>query len=316
MVILFIFLFTAAAFSQRISIEAKLDTSVILIGDQVRFTLELVADKGIEAVFPQVPDTIKGIEILDTSVIDTSFSEKGEQIFKKYYTFTSFDSGMHRIPGYPFIVRWKDGFDTLVSRETFLSVFTVNVDTATVIKDIKPPLGAPVTFRELLPYILISLLLLALAAGVYYYIRVRRNKLPLFGLPKPKEPAHRIALNQLDLLKEERLWQKNEYKLYFSRLTDILRTYFDNRYSMNSMEQVTDEILAEFRRMHLLDSITFDRMALLLSTADLVKFAKHIPLADECDQAMQTVYHIVLTTKQDEVLDETAQHLPGKESQS
>ncbi len=57
------------------------------------------------------------------------------------------------------------------------------------------------------------------------------------------DPAHVIALRDLERLMSEKLWEKGEIKAYYTRLTEILRQYLENRFSVYSLEMTTDETL-------------------------------------------------------------------------
>jgi hypothetical protein len=60
--------------------------------------------------------------------------------------------------------------------------------------------------------------------------------------PKPVEPAHVWALAELKKLNSEKLWQKDEHKKYYSRLSEIIRSYLEYRYDVLALESTTDEI--------------------------------------------------------------------------
>ena len=112
----------------------------------------------------------------------------------------------------------------------------------------------------------------------------------------PKEAAHLIALRALENLKEKKLWQQNEYKAYYSELTEILRTYLFNRWEISAMEMVSDEILQALRP-YLTDPTLLEKLQKTLQTADGVKFAKATPLPDENMQSYQWIYELVEATQ-------------------
>ena len=99
------------------------------------------------------------------------------------------------------------------------------------------------------------------------------------GLPVPAEPAHVIALRELTRLKEEELWQKGEMKEYYSRLSDILRRYIDNRYGISSPELTTDETVRMLQKAAVTTHGQMTLVKELLSLSDMVKFAKYLPRA-------------------------------------
>jgi hypothetical protein len=116
--------------------------------------------------------------------------------------------------------------------------------------------------------------------------------------------AHEIAYDELLALKEKQLWQSQQFKLYYTELTEILRRYIYNRYTIEAMEQTTDDIISEFRQNKQLREKK-DEIKLLsdvLRLADLVKFAKYQPLPDECSRSFSQVETFVDNTR--EILNE------------
>jgi len=290
--------------AQQIKATASLDSTNILIGDQVKLFLEIDHPKGVDVTFPQVPDTIAGyIEVLGKTAIDTFEGDKSDNIKQvQAYTITSFDSGSYRIPPYWFGINTDGTVDSVPSNGVTLNVYTMQIDTTKGPADIKMPYGAPLTLKEVTPYILGVILIGAIIFFLLYSIKRKKKNKPLFVRPqKPKEPAHVVALRELDRIKDEKVWQKGKTKLYYSELTDTLRTYIEDRFEIRAMEQVTDEILDSFRHQKgLLNDKNFSNLTQILQLADLVKFAKYEPLPDDDNLALVNAYFFVNETKKEE----------------
>ena len=92
------------------------------------------------------------------------------------------------------------------------------------------------------------------------------------------------------------MWQNNKHKLYYSLLTEILRTYIDGRWGVSAMEMTSDEIIAAMRSVELPDKARMDLTA-ILRDADLVKFAKFAPEAEQNENDYQKAYYFVEETK-------------------
>jgi hypothetical protein len=157
-----LFFVTAAAMPQDIKITSSPDTSAILIGDQAGFTVSAEIPKGTAAEINMLSDTLAGkIVILARSPRDTSLSPDGAITITDRYLITSFDSGTYTIP--PFYAEIVSG-DSLIrfySDYSFLTVLRPDVtppDTTEVIFDIVGPRGAPLTFAEILPWLVIALI--------------------------------------------------------------------------------------------------------------------------------------------------------------
>ncbi len=290
--------------AQQIKATASLDSANILIGDQVKLFLEINHPKKVTVGFPQVPDTIQGlIEVLSRSGVDT-FEVDDKELIKEIqsYTITCFDSGSYRIPPYWFSFDMDGITDSIPSNGVTLNVHTMKIDTTKGPTDIKMPYGAPLSLKEVIPYILGVILIGAIIFLILYSIKRKKNNQPIFARPqKPKEPAHIIALRELDRIKSEKIWQKGKTKQYYSEVTDALREYIEDRFEISAMEKTTDEILQSFKyRNDLLGEKSFNNLSQILSLADLVKFAKYKPLPDDDNLSLVNSYFFINDTKKDE----------------
>lgn len=301
-------LLTSYLFSQGITATATLDTSVIVIGQQTKLTLRVdyKTDQGnIKIDFPKIHDTlIKQIEVVAKSkperfVPDSSDMTRMAQT--QTLIITSFDSGFYAIPPFKFIVS-GDSSKAIETEALLLGVSTVEVDTTLAIKDIKPPIEVPFSWKEYLPYVYWGAGIAAALAGFIFlivYITKKQKKTPAPPVVVPKTPVHVIALEQLEKLREEKLWQNGKLKEYHSALSDIIRQYIEHRFYINAMEQVTDEIMYSFRTVDLNDELRM-RLRHMLVLSDLVKFAKEQPLPNENEQSWTNAYEFVMATKKDE----------------
>lgn len=293
------------AWSQAIKPKASIDSIHLLIGDQTRLHLEIEYPKEVEIMFPVPGNQLsEQVEVLERSVIDTIKIDDRTIRLSQSFLITSFDSGSHLIQPFWFSVKHGMIEDSVSTNPLMLNVYNIpNIDSLIQALqgpiDIKGPYDAPVTLKEVAPWLLGALLLAGFIFLVVYAIGRRRKNQPIFGFPaKPKEPAHIIALRSLDRIKEEKIWQQGHTKKYYSELTDVVRTYIEDRFSVQAMEQTSEETLEAFRfRSSLVDEQCFNNLRQLLTTADLVKFAKFEPLPDDNNMALVNAYFFVNQTK-------------------
>jgi hypothetical protein len=309
----------ASTFAQRIRATASIDSTNILLGDQVKLFLEIDHPTNIRIEFPQVPDTIAGyVEVLSRFETDT-FELENEEFQKQIraYLITSFDSGSYRIPPFWFKIDLEGRTDSIPTNGVTLNVHTIPVDTTRGPTDIKLPYDAPVTLKEVTPYILGIILIGAILFFILYAIKRKRNNQPLFVLPqKPKQPAHVIALHELDRIKNEKIWQQGKTKQFYSEVTETLRKYIEDRFEIPAMEQTSDETLESFRtRRGVLKDKTFENLRQILKLADLVKFAKYQPLPDDNNMTLLNAYFFVNDTKIEEKKAETPEHIKDEEGE-
>ncbi len=298
--------------AQSVQVNAQFDSTAMMIGDQIKLRIELERQKDVRVQFPAWVDTLtRNIEIVEAYPIDSIKAANGMIRLKQDILVTSFDSGRHVLPPirFPFVA---DGHaDTIATRPIYLDVLTMPLDTTQNIADIKPIYKMPISWADIWPWLLrFGLLLLGaviIAFGIYAFIRWRNNK-PIFSVPKPVEPPHIIALRDLDKLRGEKLWQNNRTKDYYTRLSDVVRTYIEGRFGVMAMEMTSDEILSGLRNADFEDNNLVDRLRKLFSLADLVKFAKAEPLPDENETSMLDSYLFVNNTK----IEEVAPDEPGE----
>jgi hypothetical protein len=298
-------LFMAAVLSftmqgQFTGASARLEKDNIQIGDQVKLDLTVTVPAGSLLQWPMLLDTLTGhVEIVRKSGIDTVTSDKDRFTLKQELIVTSFDSGSYIIPSIPFKYTRKG--DTLTyftgTSPVRLAVQTIQTDQAKDIKPIKPPLSAPVTFREMLPWIGLGLLILAIAVLVYYYIKRRKQKKPLVtSRLKTTIPPYEAAMEALESLRLKKLWQSGRVKEYYSEMTEIVREYIELRFPVRALEMTTSEINAALRQTEV-NSSAREKLHQTLILADLVKFAKEQPLPLENDLSLGQCIDFVRETK-------------------
>lgn len=305
-IFLIISLFSLNIKAQVLQVNAELNKNTCLIGDHLTLTLTLSKPIHKIVIFPAFNDTISSsIEIINKGTIDTVLKENQQIKLKQTFTITTFDTGLITLPSIPFLVQNDTIYDTLFSNQLLFTVHALPVDTVKQsIYDIKPPITEPFSWKEIAHYILWGLLgLLIIAAAIYVYFRIK-NKKPIIPFPeKPQDPPYVIALKELQLLKDKKLWQKQLYKQYYSELTDILRVYLEKQFQIPAMESLSYEIVRFLKEKSFNDELV-KNMQSLLTTADLVKFAKATPLPDENDWHWKNAIAFVEQTKPVEVDNE------------
>jgi hypothetical protein len=295
-IILFILLVSnTTAIAQTITA----DSTRFPIGGKIILTIEVPVSEGDIVNWPVLNDTLtKSIEILSKSKIDTITNEEtGQTILRQIVSITSFDTGFMVLPPLSFdLIKNGTLSQTFKTEPVLFEVVKVKVDPTSEIKDIKPIFKAPLTFIEVIPWLAGLLLLgLILYFGLYY---LKKKKAAPVEKPQPKIkiPAWDVALKKLDLLKSEKIWERGDIKEYYTRLTDILREYFELRFNVNAAEMTSSEILDAMKK-HINDQPAERYLQELLLLADMAKFAKAQPGVFENEQSIKYGYEIVNNTK-------------------
>jgi hypothetical protein len=295
-------LLVSVTVAQEVKVTASFDSTRIYIGDQIHFTVTVDRPVGLLLSTPLLKDTLlKQIEILKEPVSDTTILKDGRMRIVRKYLVTSFDSGFYQVPPVYAEMTSASGIKRYYSDYSPLQVMRVKLtppDTAQKIFDIVKPYKAPITAGEILTWLLI---VIVAAALVWYIVRfVRKLKMKKKGEDQPvvnPDPAHVIALRELEKLKEEKLWQNGEVKLYYTRLSEIVRQYLENRYSIQSLELTTYETLNLLKKTGFKEDELFKKLKTVLTGADLVKFAKYKPDATENELNYEYAWDFVSLTR-------------------
>lgn len=301
-----IIIFLSVAFisqGQEVTVSARLDTNAMLIGDHVGLSLRYNGPANSQVLWPFIPDTILGsINVIGRGNIDTLFSgDKKSVTYSQQLNITCFDSGFYTIPSIPFKYRLLPDTSSLFvnSNMMLLAVHTVSVDTTQAIKPIIGPLKVPISFREMLPWLLAGLGVILLIVFVIWYLRKRRKQEPIFTLkPRIILQPHEAALQEIEKLRIKKLWQAGKVKEYHSELTEILRRYIEERFQLPALEQTTAEITESLVRNSACQPQAIDRLLKILIMADMVKFAKAQPLAVENEECLSDGVEFVHETTQ------------------
>ena len=299
--------FVTGAAAQSVTVDAKIDSLEILIGEQTRLSLQVSMDAKQHAVFPLFEDTlVRGIEIIEKSRPDSQFLNKGNRLLiTQDYIVTSFDSALYYIPPMEVMVDNQP----YASNSLALKVYSMPVDTANVDQFFGPKdnMKVPFVWSDWIALIACIVLIIPIGILMVYLVKRLRDNQPIIRKVKvePKLPAHQTAMNEIERIKAEKIWQKGESKAYYTELTDVIRTYIVERFNFNALEMTSSEIIDHL--LEVKDKKEIEELKELFVTADLVKFAKHDPLMNENDANLVSAIDFINETKQEEPEDQKPQ---------
>ena len=291
----FIFILVSSiSFSQT----AILDTNTILIGDQIELNISVELNLNEEYNWPEFTDSVyKKVEIISQSDLKEDTTEESK-IISQQIILTCFDSGSYYLP--PIIFNKNKRTEGLI-----LNVNTIAINDSSAMMDITPTkIGTKddYTAEEIeekekekkrkfwtrIAWIIGILILLFL---IYYLIKKYRK---VGAKIKIVVPPHITALNKLQNLKKQKLWQKGELKEYYSELSLILREYTENRFNFQALELPTSDII---RNLKQLDSDLLSKLEFVLQKADNIKYAKGLSLEQENKESMEKSKEFIQLTK-------------------
>ena len=285
-------------------VSAAIDSTTLFIGDQTDLHLRATCEMGEQVQLPVLGEQlIAGIEVVDRTIVDTTILNDGRVQYNQYLTLTSFKDSLFYISPLPFV----SGGDTMWSESLMLNVVQpFEMDSADIaITDIKGIYKAPIWWWGVLRWILLALATVVVGVGGYYlitYMQRRLAKETTDTVPvEPLRPAEEVALEKLDLIREQKIWQSGQVKEYHTQLTDVVREYIARRFEVSSAEQTSDETLRAMRLMLKEQKDLYEQLRKMLTLADLVKFAKWTTTPDENEMSLRSAYDFVKET--------TIQHL-------
>jgi hypothetical protein len=269
------------------------------IGEQINYTLQIKADSTANVIFPEQA-LFAPFEILEESPIDT-LRAQSQFLFTKKYALIQFDSGAYWLPPQKVSV---DGF-AKISDSLLIQVATVPVDTLKQkLFDIKPIVQVEQNFDSLTRSLIFGLVVVLILIGLIYsffFAKKRREE------SRKKLPPFERAIEELKALESFTPSEQEEYKNYYSRLTDVVRRYLEEEAKITALESTTDELLIKLEALKKsgkleLEKETIKNLKSVLQTADLVKFALSTPEFGTTAKDRALVQGVVVETN--EVLPE------------
>ena len=283
--------------AQSVIVNAEIDSVQRFIGQQAKIKLVVSYDADKHLVMPDFDkELVKGVEILESKLDTVALNDGKRYSITQEYTVTSFDTTLYVIP--PFEVRVDS--TSYFSQELALAVYTFPVDTANVESFFGPKdiWQVPLEWQDVKHSVYYSILLVLFVAALVWVIIAYRNNKPIIRIIKikPKMPAHIVAVNELNRIKNESDWRTSgNYKEFYVAITDALRHYLNERFGFNATEMTSDEILDNLKQH--IDKDAVKELREILATADLAKFAKYKPMMNENDHNLMGIIEFVDNTK-------------------
>jgi hypothetical protein len=284
--------------AQNFSVEAKIDSTLILIGEQCNLTFEISQSPDLEIITPQFADTlVSGIEIVARKT-DTIQSQDNYLIVRQNYQITSFDSALYYIPEFKFACR----NDTILSNPLSLKVVSVpimmdSISQQPIVADIKGIAPAPIDWlKVMITILIISLIIFVIALFIVIYL-MRRNKEKITEkAPEKIKLPQETALEKLEQIKAEKIWQQGRNKEYYTQIIDVLREYIEKRFDVHTFERTADEIIdsLQFAKNEYAEQINC--LQKIFYTSNMVKFAKLIPDFNENNAVLDNAFDFVTNT--------------------
>ena len=200
----------------------------ILIGEQAKIKLQVSLDADKRAIFPVYTDTlVNGVEIIDVAKPDTQLLNDGRRaLITQEYTVTSFDSALYYLP--PMEVTVDN--EKYRSKALALKVYSVNVpldpENPEQFFGPKTVMQAPFAWEDWYGLMACGALIIPIGILLVYLIMRFFDNKPIIRKVKvePKLPPHQLAMQEIERIKNEKVWQKGEPKEAISDLRELFQT--------------------------------------------------------------------------------------------
>lgn len=320
-IVLLFILLVSVVHADGIEVTASVNKHTAYIGDKIDYTVTIIYDSTITLIPPGVGANLGQFDVQNYKVEDEKTLDDGRRQQKLWFRMMTFTTGDYVIPPLPIEYMTADSTKQVISSDpikiTIKSVLAEGTPKDSLIVNV---LKKQASLESGWPLWLILTVsgagLLIIALGIWWWVKKRLAKEEVYVDPRP---SWEIAFADLVLLKEKQYIQDGELKLFYIELTEIIRRYLGRKFEFEAVELTTSEI-DEY-----LDDIDFDRnfqkeLISFLQHADLVKFAKFVPPAEQPDKDWQTAYSLIDKSKEMEVIKpepvQEVKYIPGTSTES
>lgn len=288
---------TAAVTPLSVEVRSQVDKSIATTGDLINYTITVTSDPQIDVVIPEAGSQIAGLRIVDLGEEGPQEIDN-RQVLKKWYKLRADLAGSYIIPSLTVPYKDTQGKEQeLKTAQIFVEVTSAlrkqNEGEVQDIIDIKPLRELP---RDLTPFLIAGAVVTIFIVGgvvLFFFIRSRKKK-----TDEILKPAHILAFEELEQLRQDQLVEKGVIKEHFFRLSEIFRRYIERRFRIPAIEQTTEELVPAIINLDSLGTSLKAETRSFLQQADLVKFAKFTPEKNQIEGEYQKVVKVIQETKE------------------
>ncbi|MEL7834321.1 hypothetical protein [Fodinibius sp. Rm-B-1B1-1] len=246
------------------------------------------------------------ISFPDSSHFEPTFEIRSRQQFKVtsykdsiHYQLQFFGTADTLIPKLP--IQLVEGQDTttIYTKPVPVGFHSVLAENEDSFRPLKPIFEFARTWW---PYLLALVLLIV--GGYYgykYYLQHRKKEevaqeIPEFS-PTPFTNPLKEFRQSIQELEQQELNSQEDFKIFYSKLGDAIRQYYESLYNLPALESTSRELLNMLRNGAIDQSLIDDTRA-VLQEADMVKFAKFNPTDKQAERALKKAYNFLDRAKE------------------
>jgi hypothetical protein len=280
------------------TVTARVDRTEAHVGDALHLSITAVGPITTPVILPE------NIDLSPFTELQRRLEEKdlGDGKMRREFVLTvaAYQPGALEIPAVE-VTYFGKGGEVLSARTPPIPVTITSLianEPEPKLKDNAGPV--PVIQRDYLyAYIAGGLAAAGLGAVLALFIRRRLRARAAHRPAPPRRPAHEVALERLDRL-GARLATSDDLRPFIFELSEIIREYLGARFSFDSLELTTEELVLRLRRrvpIQEMRGFVLGEVEGWLAGCDLVKFAKVSPSMAEARGALETGIRIVESSR-------------------
>ncbi len=286
-----------------IQVILSIDKSRMTTAERIRLSLTAFSDENTSIQWPSLEQFLGQFKIFDYSTAQPELDDKNRKKTVRTYVLEPFLAGEYIIPSMKITFgkeregsKDKNELVLIETQEITIPVKSVLPDTRMDRKpnDIKPPVDIP---RSYVFWIwVIAMVVLLLIVTIFLVIWFRKKKKGN-DAGEVRLSAHEIAFRELSNLAIPTQMEKMEIKLFYQKISDILRRYIENRFGVNAPDQTTEEFLTGMDFRNIIEPSHKPLLRNFLAQCDLVKFAEHRPGKEDIEESFNKCRHFINQTK-------------------
>lgn len=293
-------------------VQVEMSTDRILLSDLLAVRITVISPSGAQIQWPDLADAAGDFQIRNWDEQGRHLLSDGTIQSVRLYRLEPLRAGDLQIS--PLTFQWIPDTDaagsTLTTESMPVAVATTLPEDLSQVSPADIEDVVEIKGYAMRVWMVVTAGFAILAAAAVIFLRVRSKK--AFQAPKIYKPAHEIALAQIRSLAGQNLIEQGRVKEFYERLSDTLRHYIENRFSLRAPERTTEEFLDELKSSAVLTPDHKQDLRKFLEHSDLVKFARHQPTRQQSDQSLQMAERFVENTKSEDRLVEVGPE--GEES--
>ena len=274
--------------SGPVDVQVELSPEAPIMGDPLSLKVTVTADRSVEVLMPEFGEALDRFRIVNFFPRE-EINDAGRTVHSQHYTLQAPTSGPHTIPailiefidmrtGQKSAPEGQDAYEILTEGIPFEVESVMPESTRTELHPALGRLEEPDSRQTHLFFWGIGgLVLLGLIVAWAWYFLKR----------DPTTSAWEIAQKELDALLLTPRPRSEDIGPFFVALSDLVRRYLENRFSLRSPELTTERFLELVSDSPDLSRKHQSLLQNFLNQCDLVKFAGHIPTSEAIEEVIR-----------------------------